>query len=80
MAHQQDLIKKVSKYVEKYMNQFDGSHDFNHIKRVVGMSHLIYSQITKFPIKTRPRMAASPLTLKLSRSLRSYTMSGTGNT
>ncbi|KAH7346511.1 hypothetical protein BKA65DRAFT_428916 [Rhexocercosporidium sp. MPI-PUGE-AT-0058] len=31
------------------MNKLDGSHDFNHIKRVVGIAHLISSSITASP-------------------------------
>ncbi|PVH87720.1 HD domain-containing protein [Cadophora sp. DSE1049] len=41
MATNDDLIKSVTEYVETYMNKFDGSHDFNHIKRVVGLAHRI---------------------------------------
>lgn len=39
------LIPKVSGFVEKYMAKYDGSHDFNHIKRVVGLAHQIYREI-----------------------------------
>ncbi len=46
MVEQEDLINKVRDYVEEYMNKFDGSHDFNHIKRVVGLAHLISSAVT----------------------------------
>ena len=45
MADLQLLIKKVALYVEAYMNNFDGSHDFNHIKRVLGISHTIHAEI-----------------------------------
>ena len=38
------LIPQVSSFVEKYMSKYDGSHDFNHIKRVVGLAHLIYNE------------------------------------
>lgn len=38
------LIPRVSGFVEKYMSNYDGSHDFNHIKRVVGLAHLIYNE------------------------------------
>lgn len=44
MSKSQDLIQKAAEYVEAYMNKFDGSHDFNHIKRVVGLSHQLYSE------------------------------------
>ncbi|EHL00424.1 hypothetical protein M7I_3710 [Glarea lozoyensis 74030] len=43
--HNAALIPKVSAFVEKYMCKYDGSHDFNHIRRVVGLAHLIYTEI-----------------------------------
>lgn len=46
-AHNAALIPKVSTFVEKYMSKYDGSHDFNHIRRVVGLAHTIYNEITK---------------------------------
>ncbi|KAK0120085.1 hypothetical protein ONS95_011498 [Cadophora gregata] len=46
MITNEDLVNKVTEYVEAYMNKFDGSHDFNHIKRVVGIAHRISSSIT----------------------------------
>ncbi|KAG4430709.1 hypothetical protein IFR05_013813 [Cadophora sp. M221] len=46
MTNNEDLIEKVREYVEIYMNKLDGSHDFNHIRRVVGLAHLISSSIT----------------------------------
>ncbi|PBP15720.1 Uncharacterized protein BUE80_DR013520 [Diplocarpon rosae] len=45
MAERQDLVRQVRAYVEEYMNKFDGSHDFNHIKRVVGIAHVIFTGI-----------------------------------
>ena len=44
-AHNAALIPKVTAFVEKYMSNYDGSHDFNHIRRVVGLAHLIYKEI-----------------------------------
>jgi uncharacterized protein len=41
------LIPKVTAFVEDYMGKYDGSHDFNHIRRVVGLAHLIYTEINK---------------------------------
>ncbi len=38
-------------YVEQYMNKFDGSHDFNHIKRVVGLAYEIYSKTLAVALK-----------------------------
>lgn len=43
--HNAALIPKVSGFVEKYMSKYDGSHDFDHIRRVVGLAHLIYTEI-----------------------------------
>jgi uncharacterized protein len=40
-----DLIAKVAAYVEDEMSKYDASHDFEHIKRVVGCAHMIHSQI-----------------------------------
>lgn len=45
--HNAALIPKVTAFVEKYMSKYDGSHDFNHIRRVVGLAHLIYMEINK---------------------------------
>ncbi len=48
----QELITKVAAYVEKCMSKYDGSHDFDHIKRVVGLAHHIHSQMTTSPPKS----------------------------
>lgn len=37
----QDLIVKATAFAKAYMNHFDGSHDFTHLKRVVGTAHHI---------------------------------------
>ncbi|KAF5020144.1 hypothetical protein F66182_7836 [Fusarium sp. NRRL 66182] len=37
------LIAQVTGYVEKYMSNYDASHDFNHIQRVLRLSHHIQS-------------------------------------
>ncbi|KAF4974267.1 hypothetical protein FZEAL_8816 [Fusarium zealandicum] len=37
------LIAKVTSYVEQYMSNYDASHDFNHIQRVLRLSHHIQS-------------------------------------
>jgi uncharacterized protein len=39
------LIPKVTAFVQQYMSKYDGSHDFNHIRRVVGLAHLIYKRL-----------------------------------
>ena len=46
-TYSQALIPKVTGFVEDYMSKYDGSHDFNHIKRVVGLAHLMYTEINK---------------------------------
>jgi uncharacterized protein len=63
MALQRDLIIRSSKYVEEYMDQFDGSHDFSHIRRVLGTAHQIYSQITKASTGNSPNNGKHPLDL-----------------
>lgn len=35
------LISTASTYVQSYMSQFDSSHDYEHIRRVVGLAKLI---------------------------------------
>ncbi|KAK4178345.1 hypothetical protein QBC36DRAFT_182876 [Triangularia setosa] len=38
------LIASVTSYVKDYMKNYDSSHDFDHIQRVLSLSHHIYSQ------------------------------------
>ncbi|KAI0400249.1 HD domain-containing protein [Xylaria palmicola] len=38
-----NLVKTVTEYVEAYMANYDGSHDFNHIKRVLGLAKHIHA-------------------------------------
>ncbi|KAM3076392.1 hypothetical protein ACMFMG_007211 [Clarireedia jacksonii] len=45
MANNAGLISKVTAYVEEYMSAYDGSHDYNHIKRVTGLAHKIYTEV-----------------------------------
>lgn len=47
MAQNPGLITKVTAFVEKYMSAYDGSHDFNHIRRVVGLAHRIYKELNE---------------------------------
>jgi uncharacterized protein len=35
------LVEKVSAYVQQYMAHYDGSHDYNHILRVLGLARKI---------------------------------------
>lgn len=37
------LIEKVTEYVKRYMSHYDGSHDYNHILRVLGLARRIAS-------------------------------------
>ncbi|KAE9380284.1 HD domain-containing protein [Stipitochalara longipes BDJ] len=46
MAEPKNLIANISEYVEDYMSHYDGSHDFCHIKRVLGLAHQIYDELT----------------------------------
>ncbi|KAL1899874.1 hypothetical protein Sste5346_002740 [Sporothrix stenoceras] len=41
------LIEAVTAAVRVHMSQYDGSHDFNHIRRVVGLSSHLYQAYTK---------------------------------
>ncbi|KAL8375627.1 hypothetical protein RB595_006956 [Gaeumannomyces hyphopodioides] len=38
------LMTDITAYVEEYMSHYDGSHDFNHIKRVVALSRSILAE------------------------------------
>ncbi len=42
-----DLIAKVKLYVQRYMSAYDASHDYNHVLRVLALSHRISSQETE---------------------------------
>jgi len=46
MAEPENLISKVREYVEEFMSHYDGSHDFCHVKRVLGLSHQIYDELS----------------------------------
>ncbi|KAJ2996870.1 hypothetical protein NUW58_g834 [Xylaria curta] len=39
----ESLVKSVTEYVEAYMANYDGSHDFNHIQRVLGLAKHIHA-------------------------------------
>ncbi|KAI1176554.1 HD domain-containing protein [Nemania sp. FL0916] len=43
------LIKPVTEYVEAYMANYDGSHDFNHIQRVLGLAKHIHAHSPNTP-------------------------------
>lgn len=38
------LVQAVAAYVKDYMSNYDASHDWSHIERVVGLSHYIYAK------------------------------------
>lgn len=42
-----DLYQNVYAYVEKYMSRYDASHDFAHIRRVLGLSKYILAEELK---------------------------------
>ncbi|KAI0390109.1 HD domain-containing protein [Xylariaceae sp. FL0594] len=42
-AISEGLVKTVTEYVEAYMANYDGSHDFNHIQRVLGLAKHIHA-------------------------------------
>jgi uncharacterized protein len=42
---ERQLIDRVVTHVERYMNQFDCSHDFSHIGRVVSVAHTIFDEL-----------------------------------
>ncbi|KAI9769402.1 MAG: hypothetical protein M1840_004104 [Geoglossum simile] len=56
------LVEKVTAYVKQYMSHYDGSHDFDHVLRVLGLARLIASfpspQVPSF--SPLPKANASP--------------------
>ena len=44
------LLSKVTEYVKEYMSHYDGSHDFNHIRRVVRLAHTIYASESELAV------------------------------
>lgn len=43
-AEGQQLIDAVTDYIQRYMANYDGSHDFHHIQRVLGLARHIYAK------------------------------------
>ena len=62
-SHNAALIPKVTGFVEEYMSKYDGSHDFNHIRRVVGLAHLIYAEINKERLQEETELDLHVITL-----------------
>ncbi|KAI1764135.1 hypothetical protein GGR53DRAFT_334747 [Hypoxylon sp. FL1150] len=40
-----NLVASVTEYVKSYMANYDGSHDFHHIERVVGLAKYIHAHL-----------------------------------
>ena len=45
MAEPKNLVANISAFVEEFMSHYDGSHDFCHIKRVLGLAHQISAEL-----------------------------------
>lgn len=46
-AADDDLIESVINYVREYMSQYDASHDYNHVSRVLALSkHILSTEST----------------------------------
>ncbi|KAI1092587.1 hypothetical protein F5B19DRAFT_196424 [Rostrohypoxylon terebratum] len=45
----ENLVSSVTEYVKSYMSNYDGSHDFNHIERVLGLAKYIHAQLPETP-------------------------------
>ena len=43
----EELVTKVEAYVSQYMSQFDASHDYRHVQRVLGLAKSIHAQEQK---------------------------------
>ncbi|KAF4633029.1 hypothetical protein G7Y89_g5101 [Cudoniella acicularis] len=63
MTDPQSLIPKVTEYVHEYMSKFDASHDFDHIKRVVGLARTIYLEIQTTNAPNQPNLDPDIITL-----------------
>ncbi|KAH8684628.1 hypothetical protein BGZ60DRAFT_397977 [Tricladium varicosporioides] len=63
MTTHQELIIKVTEYVRGYMANYDASHDFEHIKRVVGTASTIYNEIQISDEKDKPELDPAIITL-----------------
>src|ERR1700722_15841755 len=80
MSIPHDLIPRVAAYVKQHMDQNDGSHDYNHIKRVLALPRHIAAQLAppRTPPHTPPPRHSS--TPPSSPSARSCMTSATGST
>lgn len=57
----QELIVKATVFAKTYMSRFDGSHDFTHLKRVIGTAHHILSTLRD---PSSPHYTPTALTLE----------------
>ena len=62
------LVEKVTEYVKGYMSHYDGSHDYNHILRVLGLARLIASASSAATVAS-PTPQYDPLIITLSALL-----------
>ena len=70
MAELQELIDKVAVHLEEYMKRYDGSHDFHHLQRVLGLSHTICNQLKTPPTASSTQQPAlDPTIITLSALL-----------
>ncbi|KAI1502900.1 hydrolase [Biscogniauxia marginata] len=50
-AVDEGLVSSVTEYVKTYMAKYDGSHDFNHIQRVLGLARHIHQHSPDMPLR-----------------------------
>ncbi|KAI0009828.1 hypothetical protein F4779DRAFT_338639 [Xylariaceae sp. FL0662B] len=48
---EEDLANSVTEYVKAYMSRYDGSHDFNHVQRVLGLAKYIHEHSPATPVR-----------------------------
>ncbi|KAI0164291.1 hypothetical protein GGR52DRAFT_113783 [Hypoxylon sp. FL1284] len=56
-----NLVQSVTEYVRSYMANYDGSHDFNHIQRVVGLARYIHAHLPEAPRRDQQVVVLSAL-------------------
>ncbi|KAI1462550.1 hypothetical protein F4805DRAFT_1037 [Annulohypoxylon moriforme] len=55
------LVSSVTEYVKSYMSNYDGSHDFNHIERVLGLAKYIHAHSPDGPPRVHQVVILSAL-------------------
>ncbi|KAI1380759.1 hypothetical protein F4677DRAFT_197131 [Hypoxylon crocopeplum] len=58
---EESLVISVTEYVRSYMSNYDGSHDFNHIERVVGLAKYIHAHSPEISPQDRQVVVLSAL-------------------